>query len=382
MKRVCFVNPTVLLKRPIAELINRLNAEEGYEIGLFCPKKLFKGLDKSLHYSDLAKKAKIYSYSTVTLPFLASEWPIPITPMFFINLFRVFLRYNIIHMWVFFYLSSFFVFFIKLFFPNKELILTCDTIPAYSFSMGRAMDTAFRIYYKLIGWFVFPVPNKVTLYGQSLVRYALKAGIRKDKIAVIPTGIDLNKFKDTKGDIRKRLGISKKTIVILYAGLLVPRKGIDIAIKTINNLKDLGIKLILVGDGPNRRDYEKQVERFGLQNKVIFTGWRRDVESFYKSADIFFLPSRGEGLAGVIMEAMSCGLPVVSSGIPCTTDLVKDGKTGFLCDIEDVGCYAEKLGRLIKDKILREQFGKVGLRKIKEFKWGNVIERYKELYGE
>ncbi|MBD3355006.1 hypothetical protein GF361_03400, partial [Candidatus Woesearchaeota archaeon] len=70
MEKVCYINPTILLKRPIAELIGRLG--DGKKVGLFIPKKLFKGIDKKLHYSDV-KKAKMYTYSTINIPFIDME---------------------------------------------------------------------------------------------------------------------------------------------------------------------------------------------------------------------------------------------------------------------------------------------------------------------
>lgn len=377
-QRICFVNPTVLLKRPIAELIDRLG--NNHEIGMFIPKKLFRKVDSSLHYSNLAKKAKIYAYSTVTVPFIASEWPVPVTPMFPINLIRIFLKYNIIHMWTYFYLSSFFVFLTKLFFPKKKLILTMDTFPAYSFNAGKIMNIMFKIYTKAFGWLVFGVPDTITLYGRSLLEYAKKLRINLKKVHIIPTGVDVKRFEKAEGDIRKEFGIPKDQAVILYSGLIVPRKGIDVIIKTADKLRNKNIKFLLVGNGPYRKKYEKMAKKYKLQNKIIFTGWRKDIAKFYKSADIFFLPSRGEGLPGVVMEAMAAGLPVVSSRIPCTTDLVEDGENGFLCEIEDVRCYAEKIGRVVEDQKLRDKFRKEGLKKIRGFEWRKIIKNYKQIY--
>ena len=138
---------------------------------------------------------------------------------------------------------------------------------------------------------------------------------------------------------------------------------------------------LVVGDGPGRREYERMRDEEGMSEKVIFTGRRRDMGRLYRGSDIFFLPSRGEGLAGVIMEAMAAGLPVVSSRIACTTDLVDDGKTGYLCGMEDAGCYAQRLSALAHDRERRVTMGTAGRRKIEGFTWEHVMERYKGLYG-
>lgn len=376
-RSICFINPTVLIKRPIADLINEL---KDYDIGLLCPKKLFKKVNNNLHYSKLIRKSKVYTYSTITLPFISSEWPIPITPVFFIQLFRVFLNYKIIHMWTHFYLSNFFVFLIKIIFPRVKLILTMDTIPGYSFSMGKIMDLLFKIYYFLFWWIIFKVPNKVTLYGKSLVKYAIKVGVPKRKIKVIPTGINIDEFKITQKNIKKEFGINKKTRIVLFVGLLIPRKGIDIIIKTANILKQKDIIFLLVGGGPDKKRYQDMVAKYHLKKKVIFTGWRKDIKRFYKSADIFFLPSKGEGLAGVIMEAMASGVPIVSSNIPCTPDLIENEKNGFLCEKENILCYVENIKTLIEDEKLRQKMRLEGLERIKRFRWNKILRKYHNIY--
>ncbi len=373
MENVCYVNPTVLLKRPIAELIDRLGDEK--EIGLFIPKKLFKAVNKKLHYSDV-KKAKIYTYSTINVPFLNMEWPIPITPMFLVNLLRIFFKYKNIHMWTYHYLVNLFVVLGNLIF-RKNLILTTDTIPSYSFSMGKMFDFFYNSYYFFLGWLMFGVPDIITVYGKSLAPYALKVGISKKKLKVIPTGIELEKFKDVKEGVREELDISKDDTIVLFVGLMVPRKGIDLIIETAKELKNK-TKFVLIGDGPSKERYEKMAK--GIK-EVVFTGFRKDVGRFYKAADIFFLPSRGEGLAGVIMEAMTMSLPIVSSRIPCTTDLVVDKETGFLCEKEEVSCYAKKIKNLVEDEKLRKKMGRKGKKKIKDFDWDNVISGYERLYN-
>ena len=373
--KLCYINPTFLIRRPIMELIDRLDFEE---IGLLVPKKIFKKVDMSWHSSNSLKKAKIYSYSCINIPFSNFEWPIPITLMFFINLFRIFLKYDIIHMWTYFYINNFFTIFFKLFF-NKKLIMTCDTFPAYSFRSGKFIDFLFRIYTTLFGWILFSVPNKIHIYGKSLVKFAKRIGIKEKKLIVIPTGVNLDKFKRGK-DIRKNLGIDKKEFVIVYAGLIVPRKGIDIMLKILKKSIHINVRMLLVGEGPNKKYYIELAKRFGVIDKISFIGWRKDIPDIFRSADLLFLPSRGEGLPGVIMEAMASELPVVASNIPCIPDLVENGKNGFLCKMNDVECFKEKILKLVHNKRLAKKMGKNGLEKIKSFDWDKIIQNYIELY--
>ncbi|HHE36623.1 MAG TPA: glycosyltransferase, partial [Candidatus Woesearchaeota archaeon] len=337
--RICYVNPPVLLKRPVSELINKLS-QKGYKTSLLIPKKLFRKRDVSLHHSKLVEKSKIHTYSTINPPFLSSEQPLPLTPMFCINTFRALKNNDIIHVWVPYYLTSLKIILMKkVFFPKKKLILTMDTVPGYSFSMGKFWDAMFKTYNKLFGWLIFKTPDIITLYGKSMIPYALRAGIPKQKIRVIPTGIELEGKKpspQTKARIRrkikKELNIKPRTKIVLYAGLLIPRKGINKIISIADKLRKEDVVFLLAGDGPKRKEYEKQVKKKKLGKKVLFLGWRTDIHKLYQASDTLLLPSEGEGLPGVVMEAMSQGLPSVCSNIPCIPDLIDNNKNGFLCN--------------------------------------------------
>jgi len=383
--RICFVNPPVLLKRPISEISYNLT-KKGYKTSLLIPKKLFKKRDASLHHSRLAENSRIYTYSIINLPFMSSEQPIPVTPMFCISTLEALKNSDIIHIWVPYYLTSLKIILAKkLFFPKKKLILTMDTVPGYSFSMGKFWDQAFKAYNKLFGRLLFNTPDIITLYGKSLFPYALQAGIPKDKIRVIPTGIDIPKYnlKDINKNrigLRKELNISSEKKIVLYAGLLVPRKGIDKIIKVAHKLRKEDVIFLLAGDGPRRKEYEERVKELKLEKKVVFLGWRTDMHKLYQASDVLLLPAEGEGLPGVVMEAMSFGVPCVASNIPCIPDLIENGKSGFLCNKDDIDDFANQVRALVKNQAMRSKLGREALQKIKGFEWKKVMSAYEGLY--
>jgi len=384
--RICYVNPPVLLKRPISEIISQLKVK-GCETSLVTPKKLFRRIDDSLHHSKLAEKSRIFTYSTISPP-VGSEQPIPVTPVFFINACKALKNNDIIHMWVPYYLTNLkIIFWKKVFYPKKKLILTMDTVPGYSFSMGKFWDNMFKFYNKLFGWLIFKTPNIITLYGKSLVPYAIKAGMPKDKIRVLSTGINSQKIdarsaEKNNSDVRKELGINKNTKIILFAGLLVPRKGIDKIIRIASILKKEDVIFLLAGDGPNKKKYENDAKKLGLDKKILFLGWRKDMHKLYQASNIFLLPAEGEGLPGVVMEAMTYGVPCVASNIPCIPDLIDNGKSGFLCNKDDVNEFAKKIKELLRDNKKRNDFSRASLQKIKSFEWNKVIKKYEEMYRE
>jgi len=385
--KICYVNPPVLLKRPIAEIISRLT-NEGYETSLVIPKRLFKRIDASLHHSKLAENSRVYTYSIINPPFISSEQPLPITPMFLINAIKAMKRNDITHMWVPYYLTSLKIILMKkMFFPKKKLILTMDTVPGYSFSMGKSWDRIFRIYNKMFGWLLFGMPNIITLYGKSLVPYALKAGIPEKKIRVISTGIKPKKINQKEkqknmADVRREANIKPSTKIVLFVGLLIPRKGIDKIIRMAEKLRKEDVVFLLAGDGPKRKEYEQMVKELKLENKIIFLGWRTDTPRLYQASDMLVLPAEGEGLPGVVMEAMSYGVPCVASNIPCIPDLIENGKSGYLCNKDDYEEFAARIKQLVKDTNKRKRMGEEALKKIKLFDWQKVISKYEELYCE
>ena len=199
----------------------------------------------------------------------------------------------------------------------------------------------------------------------------------------ISTGINLSKFSTAKPILRKDIGVKKDDFVMIYAGLIVPRKGIDVMLKVTQKLsrKNKNIKLLLVGDGPSKKKYFDLIKQLKIGNNVVFLGWRKDIPSIMKSSNVLILPSTGEGLPGVIMEAMASGLPTIASNIPCIPDLVDNNATGYLCNIADVGCYVKNINKLIENKKLREKLGKNAKKKISLLEWDKLLKSYKKLYS-
>ena len=146
-------------------------------------------------------------------------------------------------------------------------------------------------------------------------------------------------------------------------------------------MRNENIRFILVGDGPEREKSIKLISNLGLSEKVNFLGNRLDVHNFYNQADIFFFPSRGEGLPGVLMEAMIYQVPIVTSNIAGTRDLVDNLENGLLCEAEDYYCYAKSIKKLLQNERMRERFKKNGLNTIKaKFLWERNIKNFERIY--
>ena len=196
-------------------------------------------------------------------------------------------------------------------------------------------------------------------------------------IRVIPNGVDAVHFSPgtgTGGDAAIRL---------LLVGRLQHQKGVDVLLEALSGLAERDrIRLLLVGDGPKRAALAEQVKQLGLEAQVDFCGWtdRDRMPSRYRSAEIFVLPSRDEGMPNVVLEAMASGLPVVATRISGSEELVIDGETGFLVPCEDAAALGNRLSVLIRDAALRQRMGRAGRQRIEEtFQWRRVADAYRDL---
>ncbi|VVB89281.1 Trehalose synthase [uncultured archaeon] len=204
------------------------------------------------------------------------------------------------------------------------------------------------------------------------------------KLKIIPMGVDLNLFNpDTVSKINKTP--ITDDLVILTVGRLSEEKGIKFLIEAMPAiLKDIpAVKLMIVGDGPERKNLEQIVKRYDLTN-VIFVGTvlNEDMNKFYKKADVFVLPSLREGLGVVLLEAMACGIPVIGSNIGGITDIIRNKENGLLVEPENPKDIADKIIMLLSEEKLKQKFSKNGLETVKEkFSWDVVINRFVEVYN-
>jgi len=255
-----------------------------------------------------------------------------------------------------------------------------DTFPALSFKISKIMDIFFRIYYNTIGKIVFSAADKIIIYGKSMKKFALQARVPEEKIEIIPTGVNIEIKKKDK-DIRSEFGLNTEDKLILFVGLINERKGIDIIIEIARKIQAKNIKFIIVGDGSSRAQYEKLVITYNLNDRVIFTGFRKDVHNFYHEADLFLLPSRVEGLAGVLMESMSYGVPIITSNIAGTRDLIQNDINGFLCECEDIDSYTKKIEELLNNNALKQNFIAKSKKIINErYNWKHIMKNIRNLY--
>lgn len=230
---------------------------------------------------------------------------------------------------------------------------------------------------------------KIILLSKSLFSLIRKLGVGEDNVVTIPSAVDHKHFDPERPEIegkasslRKTLGLENR-IVIGYVGRLVPAKGLTYLISAVERLQSeySKIALLIVGDGPLRKELESMTEHFDVD--VVFAGWQSDIAPYYAVMDIFVLPSLFEGLPNVLLEAMAMGKAVVATDVGGNSDLVFDGDNGFLVSVRDSEQIASALRKLISDDGLRRRMG-VRSRQIvtESFVWSKTVRMVEKVYNE
>jgi glycosyltransferase involved in cell wall biosynthesis len=183
-----------------------------------------------------------------------------------------------------------------------------------------------------------------------------------DKTRIIPNTVDLSAFHNSSECLRKKYGIPKGNVIILFiASLWSKEKGVMELLRAAKIIMDnrRDITFILVGGGEEESAMVKYCSDNNLQDKVLFTGYlsKEEIIKVCKSSDIFSLPSFNEGLPMVILEAMAAGLPIVTTPVGAIPEMVIDGENGFIVKPGDYHALAEKINYLIENKEIRERYG-------------------------
>jgi glycosyltransferase involved in cell wall biosynthesis len=207
-------------------------------------------------------------------------------------------------------------------------------------------------------------------------------GFRKEQVIHIPNGIDTRAFSPLhpKQQARAALGIPGDARLVLFVGNLRPVKGVDILIDAWPHVisRCPEARLVIVGDGPKRVEWQARVAELGLADSVRFVGAQADPREFYWAADIFVLPSRSEGLPNVILEALSAGLPCVASRVGGIVDQVKPGENGWLVPPEDSTELAKALALLLQEDL--EMWSWRARESAKRYDWDVIAPQYLALY--
>lgn len=256
----------------------------------------------------------------------------------------------------------------------------------------------------LWGWleeksFLLPIKLQVINYiwnnadvlfscSHNTTRRAKILGAPIKKITTIMIGVDSKKFNPTYSPdeishLREKLGLKENEFILLYVGILTPKKGAEFLLKSFNIAKqevsDRSLKLIFVGPNYGYRELlEKLSYKLGLCSDVFFTGEVPDEELllYYNLANIVVAPVLTEQTAMLlsVVEAMASGKPVIATNIAGLPEIVVDGKTSFIIEPGNINELAERIIRLSSNKKLERSMGQAARSYVvTNFSWDNVV---------
>ena len=184
--------------------------------------------------------------------------------------------------------------------------------------------------------------------------YVSEVGVPAEKITVIPNGIDTDFFDNIQPDpmLRKALGITPDDFVIICVANLHPNKGHCYLLQAFEAVykKHPETYLLIVGDGVECDPLKNQMHGYASKNNISFLGRRTDVPELLKISNLFVLPTLFEGQSNALMEAMACGLPIITTDIPENCELICNEKTGLLIPPHNSYTIAIAIENLLCDK--------------------------------
>lgn len=205
----------------------------------------------------------------------------------------------------------------------------------------------------------------------------------RNEIEVIPNSIDTSRFFRMKKDHFKQALCPNGEKVMVHVSNFRPVKRATDVVHVLHRLRAEGlpVKLLLVGDGPDRMPAQSLARELGVYDDVRFLGKQEPVEEILSIADVFLMPSGSETFGLAALEAMACSVPVVSSNIGGLPELNVDGETGFLCPLGDIDAFTAATRRILTNDDLQARMAEAArTRAVGEFDQDRIVPRYEAFY--
>lgn len=228
-----------------------------------------------------------------------------------------------------------------------------------------------------LGKWILKQADKVVANSKASADFCKKL-YSKRNYQVIYRGVEIDKIVDNKL-IREKYG---NKLIILFAGRLIDGKGVTDLIEAMKLLNSKEWILIIVGDGPRKKNLEEQTRQLGLEKQIVFWGQleRQKLMGIVNVVDIIVNPSYTEGIPTNVIEAAKCGKAIIATDVGGTREIIDDGKSGILILPKRPDLIVEKINLLINDVGLREKMGLVAKKAMEnKFNWNESIKKYMEI---
>lgn len=281
------------------------------------------------------------------------------------------------------------------------MVLICCKLLNIKVIVGTTLvdnDDPLTIKHRVLGSLKFKIFNfaeRIICISPSLAERCKIAGINQERIILIPNPVDVNTFfpltEEERNIMKKSKGFNDSDIIMLNVGIIIERKRTAYIVEIFNELAKLDENYKLVILGPtNKNDENKQysekiirlISDFNLEDRVFIKGNVKDVNSYMQISDLFLFASQQEGFGNVLIEAMACGLPVISTNIPGITDyIIENGINGY--NVNSREDFFNSILSLLQNK---EKYNSVKLNCRKEvvnrFSYKKVMQQYFDIFNE
>jgi len=221
----------------------------------------------------------------------------------------------------------------------------------------------------------------VTSVSQDLKDATYRLFDIKREIFVIPNFIEVSQDKLAGNPCKRSMMAPDNQKIITHISNFREVKRIPDVIKIFNGIqKRIPARLMMVGDGPEKAAAEKQVEYFGLSDKVVFFGNSHEINEILCFSDLFLLPSETESFGLAALEAMAVGVPVISTNAGGLPEVNRDGYSGYMGNVGDTDDMAAKAISILSDEVKLAEFKQNALKVAQEFDIQKVIPLYEQIY--
>lgn len=238
-------------------------------------------------------------------------------------------------------------------FLNKPLFLTLHN--ARTVGIGKEIDRAGQLFDNLIGNRVMRRADRIIANSKWTLEVTVPKDYPRERTEVIFNGVDTKKFKKIKTDLKDELGCEFLATTVCR---LIPQKGVEYLIEAVKEIKH-DFKVVVIGRGPKLGGLKALANKSGVGERVIFVTQfipTRKLIEYYSASDFFILPSLWEPFGIVLLEAMACGNPVISTTVGGIPEVVSD--CGLLVEPRSPEYIAEAANKLIDDKKLRKKLSR------------------------
>ena len=264
---------------------------------------------------------------------------------------------------------------------NIKKIKVFYTAHGFHFYKGAPIKN-WIIYYPIEKWLSKYTDTLITINKEDYQR--AKSKFKAKRVEYIPgVGLDIDKFKNVVVDKvgkRQELSLPEDAFVVLSVGELNKNKNHEVVIRAIAKIKNPTIHYVICGKGPLESYLNNLAAELGVSKNVHLLGFRGDIPEICKVADVFAFPSLREGLGMAALEAMACGLPIITSNVHGIVDYSIDGETGYNCSPTDVDSFSKYIKNLYLDIEKRNRMTANNIEAVKKFNQLNVLNLMEQIY--